>query len=46
MKLDRNEGATGKGKYALIKLREIPGNPRTPEDMAAAILDHPECDQP
>lgn len=41
MKLDRNESTTGKGKYALIKLREIPGDPRTPKDLAAAILAHP-----
>ena len=43
MKLDRNEAPTGKGKYALIKLREIPGDPQTPEELAAAILAHPEC---
>ena len=43
MKLDRNENATGKGKYALIKLRDLPGDPSTPEDLAAAILAHPDC---
>jgi hypothetical protein len=43
MLLDRNISTDGKGKYALIKLREIPGTPRTPEELAAAILAHPEC---
>ena len=43
MRLDRNENDDGKGKYALIKLRCIPGNPQTPEELAAAILAHPEC---
>lgn len=43
MKLDRNECTTGKGKYALIKLREIPGDPRTPEELAEAIITNPEC---
>lgn len=43
MKLDRNINDTGKGKYALVLLRSIPGDPRTPEELAAAILEHPEC---
>jgi len=43
MRLDRNLNKDGKGKYALIKLRAIPGNPSTPEELAAAILAHPEC---
>ena len=43
MQLDRSINQTGKGKYALIKLREITGDPRTPEELAAAILAHPEC---
>lgn len=43
MKLDRNINQSGKGKYALINLRKIPSDPRTPEDLAAAILANPEC---
>lgn len=43
MRLDRNTNGNGKGKYALIKLREIPGNPSTPEELAAAILANPAC---
>jgi hypothetical protein len=43
MKLDRNINKTGKGKYAFINLRKIPGDLRTPEDISAAILANPEC---
>ena len=43
MKLDRNINRTGKGKYALINLRKIPGDPDTPQRLAASILEHPEC---
>jgi hypothetical protein len=43
MQLDRNLNNDGKGKYALINLRKIPGNPNTPEEIAAAILANPEC---
>lgn len=43
MKLDRTDNKDGKGKYALIKMREIPGNPRTAEELAAAILENPQC---
>lgn len=43
MHLDRNLSKDGKGKYALINLRKIPGNPNTPEELAAAILANPEC---
>lgn len=43
MELDRNINQDGKGKYALIKMREIPGNPTTPEELAAAILENPQC---
>lgn len=43
MDLDRNVNQNGKGKYALIKLREIPGKPQTPEELAAAILENPQC---
>ena len=32
MKLDRNINESGKGKYALINLRKIPSDPRTPEE--------------
>lgn len=45
MKLDRNLSPSGKGKYALINLRKIDGDPRTPEAMAAAILAQPEAVQ-
>lgn len=43
MKLDRNINPTGKGKYALINMRKIEGDPRTPQELAAAILANPEC---
>lgn len=43
MQLDRNINKSGKGKYALIKLRDIPTDPRTPQELAQAILDNPEC---
>lgn len=43
MKLDRSINPTGKGKYALINLRKIPGDPRTPKELAEAILRNPEC---
>lgn len=43
MQLDRNLNPSGKGKYALIGLRKIPGDPRTPQELAAAILANPEC---
>ncbi len=43
MQLDRNLNPDGKGKYALINLRKIPGFPKTPQELAAAILANPEC---
>ena len=43
MNLDRNINESGKGKYALINLRKIPSDPRTPEELATAILLNPEC---
>lgn len=43
MKLDRNINESGKGKYALINLRKIPSDPRTAEELAAAIIANPEC---
>ena len=43
MRLDRNINLDGKGKYALIKLREIPGFPKTSEELAQAILEYPQC---
>lgn len=43
MKLDRDINPTGKGKYAVINMRKIPGAPQTPEELAAAILANPEC---
>lgn len=45
MKLDRNLNPSGKGKYALINLRKIDGDPRTPQDMAAAIVKQPDAVQ-
>jgi len=45
MKLDRNLNPGGKGKYALVNLRKIPGDPRTAQDVAAAIFVNPECIQ-
>lgn len=43
MNIDRNINQTGKGKYILINNRKIPGNLRTPQELAAAILANPEC---
>ena len=43
MNLDRNINSDGKGKYALINLRKLEGNPRTAEELAAAILKNPEA---
>lgn len=43
MDLDRNINPSGKGKYALINMRKIQGDPRTAEDLAAAILANPEA---
>lgn len=43
MKLDRNINSSGKGKYAVINLRKIPTDPRTAEELAAAILANPEA---
>lgn len=43
MELDRNINADGKGKYALINLRKLDGNPQTAEEVAAAILRNPEA---
>lgn len=43
MLMDRNTNTGGKGKYALILLRSLPGDPRTPEELAAAILANPEA---
>jgi hypothetical protein len=42
MKLDINTNQSGKDKYAAINLRKIPGNPQTVEELAAAILRHPD----
>ena len=43
MKLDRNINPGGKGKYAVINMRKIQGDPRTPQELAAAILAHPDA---
>lgn len=41
MQLDRNQNPNGKGKYALVNLRKLEGDPRTPPEMAAAIASNP-----
>ena len=41
MQLDRNTNPSGKGKYALVNLRKIEGDPRTPEAMAEALKAYP-----
>jgi hypothetical protein len=41
MKLDRNKTPSGNGKYAVINLRKLPGNPQTPQELASAILANP-----
>lgn len=43
MKLDRDINPTGKGKYALINLRKLPGDPRDAGELAVAIASHPEA---
>lgn len=43
MDLDRNINTDGKGKYALINLRKLEGNPQTAEELVAAILKNPEA---
>lgn len=43
MQLDRNLNPTGKGKYALINLRKVDGDPRTAIEMAAAIVAKPDA---
>lgn len=45
MQLDRNTNPDGKGKYALINLRKIAGDPRTPQEMATAIQAQPDAVQ-
>lgn len=42
MKLDRNLNTSGKGKYVLINLRKLQGDPLTPQCLAAAIVESPE----
>jgi hypothetical protein len=44
MNLDRNKNVSGKGKYALVKLRAIGKMDwRSPADLAVAILANPDC---
>ena len=43
MKLDRNNSHEGLGKYIVTNLRKVEGTPRTPMEVAAAILKNPEC---
>jgi hypothetical protein len=42
MKLDRTLNPSGKGKYALVNLRKIEGDPRTADELVAAIQANPE----
>lgn len=41
MKLDNETNPYGNGKYVLINLRKIDSNPKTPEELAEAILKYP-----
>lgn len=41
MKLDRHINKNRKGKYALVKLREIPGRPKSRPALARAIMKNP-----
>ena len=43
MELDRDSNTNGKGKYALIKLREIEGFPQTKEKLSQSVADNPDC---
>lgn len=43
MRMDRNINKSGKGKYAIVNMRKIKGDPRTPQALAKAILANPEC---
>ncbi|MBB4861558.1 hypothetical protein HNP46_000369 [Pseudomonas nitritireducens] len=43
MQFDRDIHPSGKGKYALINLRKLPGAMLTPHDVIQALQDHPEA---
>jgi len=43
MPIDHNIKLDLAGKYALVKLHHLPGDPQTPQELAAAILEHPEA---
>ena len=43
MKFDRDMNDNGKGKYALIKLRDLPGEVKTREEILEAVNNNPEC---
>lgn len=43
MKLDRDINSDGKGKYALLNLRKLPGGLLTQEELCAAIMAHPDA---
>ena len=43
MDLIRNTNHAGNGKYAVINMRKLEGNPQTAEELAAAILKNPEA---
>lgn len=42
MQLDRNENSDGKGKYAIVNLRKVDGNPKSAQDLVEAISKNPE----
>lgn len=43
MHLQRNEHDDGLGKYIAVKVEALATRPTTPEELAAAILAHPEA---
>ena len=43
MDLIRNTNHAGNGKYTVINMRKLEGNPQTAEELAAAILKNPEA---
>lgn len=43
MDLVRNQTGTGHGKYAVVKLQLLATQPKTAQELAAAILANPEA---
>lgn len=41
MKMDRDINKSGKGKYAIVNMRKIAGDPRSKRGLAKKILEHP-----